>query len=437
MFIGDDFLHNGAFRLDYAWSWVSALETDGRTMKPFDFGGESDAYAWYLRQSDLATLDHRLLGATMPSWQAFVDHPSYDAFWQARRATNNLPAKVSVPNLIVAGWYDQEDFYGPLSIYRTAERNDPRKRNYLVVGPWQHGGWRRSDSAYGPFPMGAATGSWYRRTVELPWFRYWLKGEGKLDLPEALVFETGSNEWQRHASWPPKQGTRRNLYLRAGGRLSFDPPTAGEAPSDSFVSDPANPVPYRERALIKPFLAEGSTWSTWLADDQRPFTSCNDVLFWQSDPLTQDVTIAGDIAAQLFASTTGSDADWVVKLVDVYPTDASLPAELRGRHRMIANDVFRGRFRRGYATPRPIAPGRVLDYGIDLHSASHVFKKGHRIGVHVQSSWFPLIGRNPQTYVPNILRARPADFRKQTHAVYHRLGAASSIVVTVPLPLAR
>lgn len=432
MFIGDDFLHNGAFRLDYAWSWVSALETDGRTMKAFDFGGEKDAYAWYLKQTDLATLDRQHLGTTMPSWQNFVNHPSYDGYWRAQRTTNNMPKRVATPNLIVAGWYDQEDFYGPLSIYREQEKGDDRGLNYLVVGPWNHGGWRGPGSSYGPFDMGGPTGDWYRREVELPWFRYWLKGEGTLNQPEALVFQTGSNRWQKLDSWPLKQGTQtRNLYLRASGKLSFDAPVAGEEAADSFVSDPADPVPYRERSRIAPFLSEGSTWANWIADDQAPFAKRKDVLFWQSEPLAQDVTISGDVAAKLFASTTGSDADWMVKLVDIHPDDAGTPAELRGRQRMIANDVFRARFRGGYDRPKAITPGAVLDYRIDLHSASHVFRKGHRIGVQVQSSWFPLIGRNPQTYVPNILRAKPTDFRAQTHRVYHAPGRASAITVSV------
>jgi putative CocE/NonD family hydrolase len=432
MFLGDDFLHNGAFRLDYAWSWVSALETDGRTMKLFEFGGETDAYAWYLKQRDLATLDHQHLGATMPSWQDFVRHPTYDSYWKAQRTTNNMPARVATPNLIVAGWYDQEDFYGPLSIYKEQEKGDAKGLNYLVVGPWNHGGWRGPGETYGLYGMGSATGAWYRKQVELPWFRYWLKGQGRLDQPEALVFQTGSDRWERLDNWPRKRGTAvRNLYFRAGGKLSFEAPSPREAPADGFVSDPADPVPYRDRAQIKPFLAEGSTWSTWIADDQAPFARRKDVLFWQTDPLAADLTISGDIMAKLFASTTGSDADWVVKLVDIYPTDASVAAELRGRQRMIASDIFRGRFRTSYEKPKPITPNAVLDYRIDLHSASHAFKKGHRIGVQVQSSWFPLIARNPQTYVENILRAKPEDFKPQTHKVYHTPRQTSAIAMAV------
>lgn len=435
MFIGDDFLHNGAFRLDYAWSWVSALETDGRTMNRFDFGTQ-DAYDWYLKQTDLANLDQQKLGRSMPSWQNFVQHPSYDDFWKKGRTSHMMPAKVAVPNLIVAGWWDQEDFYGPLQIYANQEKGDDRGLNYLVVGPWNHGGWRGAGSSYGPYQLGAATGDWFRASVELPWFRYWLKGEGKLDQPEALVFQSGSNKWQRLSRWPAAEARPRKLYLRAGGKLSFEAPKAGEAVADRFVSDPADPVPYRDRSNLKPFMLPGSNWSTWLADDQAPFAKRKDVLYWQTEPLTQDVTVAGDIAASLFASTTGTDADWVVKLIDVHPSDAATPAELRGRQRMIANDVFRGRFRTSYEKPQPIAPGKVLPYNIDLHTASHVFKKGHRIAVQVQSSWFPLIDRNPQTFVPNILKAKPSDFKVQTHAVHHTPAYPSAISIAV-VPNAR
>lgn len=431
MFIGDDFLHNGAFRLDYAWSWVSALETDGRTMKPFDFGGADDAYAWYLKQRDLATLDRQHLGRAAPSWRDFVAHPNYDAFWKRQRTSSNMPATVGTPNLIVAGWWDQEDLYGPLSIYERQEKGDRRNLNYLVVGPWNHGGWRGAGASYGPYQFGSPTGDWFRSTVELPWFRYWLKGQGTLRRPEATVFESGSDRWRTFASWPPKAAVARDLYLRANGRLSFDPPTATERAADRFVSDPADPVPYRERASVKPFMSEGSTWSSWLADDQAPFARRRDVLFWQSEPLAEDLTLAGDVGAKLFAATTGTDADWVVKLLDVHPSDAATPPALRGRQRMIANDVYRGRFRTGYETPRPLRPGAVLPYAIDLHQAAHVFRKGHRIAVQVQSSWFPLIDRNPQTFVPNILRAKPGDYRARTHSVHHSPRHPSAITVSV------
>lgn len=431
MFVGDDFHHNGAFRLDYAWEYSAALETDGRTLKLFDFG-KDDAYGWFLKQGELAKLDHEHIGRPLPTWQNFVRHPNYDAFWRQQVTSVRMPKRVKVPNLIVAGWWDQEDFYGPLEIYRNQEKGDRNGRNFLVIGPWFHGGWARGDgSRYGPFDLGSPTATYFRFEVETGWFRHWLKEEGRLEQPEALVFQTGSNSWKRYRQWPPRDGVAaRNLYLHANGKLSFERPKADEATPDSFVSDPADPVPYRERP-IKPFLAEGSTWSEWLADDQAPFARREDVLSWQTDPLEEDVAIVGDIAARLFASTTGSDADWVVKLIDIYPSDASVPEALRGRQVMIANDVFRGRFRKSLSKPEAITPGAVLDYDIDLHAAAHLFRKGHRIAVQIQSSWFPLIDRNPQIFVPNIFEAKPGDFTAQTHSIYHDPRRPSAIAVSV------
>ncbi len=429
MFVGDDFFHNGAFRFDYAWSWVSALETDGHTMKKFDFGS-GDAYAWYLAQHDIATLDRQKLGETLPSWQGFVQHAIYDEYWRSSRTSRIIPPTVAVPDLIVAGWWDQEDFYGPLKIWADQETSDPKNLDRLVIGPWNHGGWRGDSASYGPYALGSTTGLWFRTQVEMPWFRFWLKGVGPLDLPKASVFQSGANRWQRLDGWPaPADAAPRTLFLHAGGKLSFEAPGADESRPDSFRSDPSDPVPYRERAVLKPLLDTASTWPTWLADDQAPFAKRPDVVSWQTDALQQDVTISGNIAARLFASTTGTDADWVVKLLDVYPCDGSVPPEVRCRQRMIANDVFRGRFRTGYEAAKPIMANAVLEYDIDLHSASHVFTKGHRIAVQVQSSWFPLIDRNPQTFVANIFAAKPTNFQAQTHAVYHTPDHASGVVV--------
>ena len=435
MFIGDDFHHNGALRLDYAWGWVTALETDGRTMKPFDFGGTTSVFDWYLGQDPIADLDRRQLGKTVPSWRNFVDHPTYDDFWRSQRTSGNLPAEVAVPNLVVAGWYDQEDFYGPLSIYREQEKGDTNGLNYLVVGPWNHGGWRGDGSRYGPFEFGLDTAAWFRREIELPWFRYWLKDEDELPLAEALIYQTGGKRWQRVDAWPPVTGvTKRQLYLGPNGTLSFVPPSATSVAPSTFLSDPNDPVPYRAKRDILPFLAPGSTWPLWQADDQAQFVQRDDVLFWQTEPLEEDLIIEGELEALLFASTTGTDADWVVKLLDIYPSDASVEPSLAGRQRMIAGDVFRGRFRESFRTARPLVPDAVLSYRIDLRSASHVFRKGHRIGVQVQSSWFPLISRNPQTFVDNILEARPDDFRKQTHSLFHDRRHPSAILLTVKSP---
>ena len=431
MFIGDDFHHNGAFRLDYGWDYATALETDGRTMKAFNFG-KDDAYAWYLKQPSLADLDTRELGQTLPTWRNFVAHTTDDAFVRAQVTSSMMPAKVKIPNLIVAGWWDQEDFYGPMTIFKRQEPGDSGHKDFLVVGPWNHGGWVRADGThYGPYPLGSNTAAYFREQVELPWFKYWLKGEGVLNEPKALVFETGSNEWRRYAAWPPKDGViHKSLYMHAGGLLSFDPPTRGEGDADRFVSDPADPVPYRERP-VQPNMSSGSTWSTWLADDQAPFAKRKDVLSWNTEPLNEDLTIRGDVIAKLFASTTGTDADWVVKLIDVYPSDDDTPAELRGRQLIIADEVFRGRFRKSFVTPHALVPGQVDPYAIDLHTASHVFKKGHRIEVQIQSTWFPLIDRNPQTFVPNIFKAKPAQFKAQTHAVFHTPRHPSAIAIDV------
>ncbi len=431
MFIGDDFHHNGAFRLDYGWEYAAALETDGHTMKPFSFGTQ-DPYDWYLQQNDLATLDQRSIGHTLPTWRNFVAHPNYDHFWQVAVTSAQMPAKPSVPNLFVAGWWDQEDFYGPMTIYKRQARADTDGRNFLVVGPWNHGGWARGDSAhYGPFALGSDTGGYFRANIEVPWFRYWLKDEGTLTQPRAQIFETGSNSWHSYTAWPPREGvSRKHLYFHAGGRLSFEPPRAGDAAPDHFRSEPANPVPYRPRP-ISPVIASGSTWPIWQADDQARFARRPDVLSWQTPVLDQDVTVRGDVIARLFASTTGTDADWIVKLIDVYPSDASTPAELRGRQLLVTGDVVRGRFRTSFEHPAPIAAGKVLPYAIDLHSASHMFHKGHRIAIQVQSSWFPLIDRNPQTFQPNIFHARAADYRAQTHRVFHNVAYPSSIEMDV------
>lgn len=431
MYLGDDFHHNGAFRLQYGWEYSAALETDGRTLNPFEI--KDDAYDWYLQQGELAQMDQVHLKRTLPTWQNFVGHPNYDAFWREMVTSVRMPSKVAVPNLIVAGWWDQEDFYGPLKIYQHQERGDADGRNFLVIGPWNHGGWARGDGKnFGPFDLGSATSVYFRGEVQTRWFRHWLKDEGTLDQAEALVFQTGSNQWQRYRSWPPTDGvTRRSLYLRAGGALSFTAPKKGDSDAPaSFVADPANPVPYRARPITPLFLKD-STWPEWLADDQAPFAERSDVLSWRTEVLQEDVTIVGNVMAKIFAGTTGSDADWVVKLIDVYPSDEVVTEALRGRQLMVANDVFRARFRSSYEKPQAVTPNAVIGYDIDLHAASHVFRKGHRIAVQVQSSWFPLIDRNPQTFVANIFAAKPQDYVAQTHKVYQDKRYPSAISLGV------
>jgi putative CocE/NonD family hydrolase len=431
MYLGDDFHHNGAFRLSYGFEYATMMES-GKEVKAFVFD-DSDTYAWYLKLGSLARVNEQHLRGEIPTWNDFVKHPNYDAFWQKQAAAPSIKS-VTVPTLSVAGWWDQEDFYGPVTIYRMLEKYDTKKLNYLVVGPWNHGGWGgASGKKLGNIDFGSNTAVDYRRSILAPWFAYWLKGIGTLTLPEATVFEAGSNTWEKRDSWPPRTGvTQKRLYFRADRKLSFDAPTDRSPTTavDSFPSDPANPVPYRQRP-IRPTYGSGSTWSRWLTDDQRFLKDRPDVLSWQTEPLTDDVTIAGDIAAHLRASTTGSDADWIVKLIDVYPESNPGDSTLAGHQLMVANEVLRGRFRKSFVTPVAITPNKIEEFVVDLHTQDYKFKKGHRIMVQVQSSWFPLIDRNPQTFVPNIYEAKESDFKAQMHRVYRALGAASYVQVSV------
>ena len=430
MFIGDDFHHNGAFRLSYGFEYAVMMETN-KERAPFAFG-DPDTFDWYLRLGSLAHVNEKYLHGAIPSWNDFAQHPNYDAFWQRQAAAPYID-RVTVPTLSVAGWWDQEDFYGPVTIYRMLEKYDTKHLNYLVVGPWNHGGWSgASGQTLGNIDFGTPASLDFRRSILAPWFAYWLKGIGKLSLPEATVFEAGSNTWKKRDSWPMRTGvTPRRLYFHAGHGLSFTPPK-NHSPTayDAYLSDPANPVPYRPRPIL-PTYGDGSTWSRWLTDDQRFLNDRADVLKWQTEPLDADVTIAGDIAAHLRASTTGSDADWVVKLIDVYPATYPANLKLAGYELMVANDVLRGRFRKGFEAPRAITPNKPEEFVVDLHTQDYEFKKGHRIMVQVQSTWFPLIDRNPQTFVPNIFEAKDSDFKAQTHRVFRSRDRASYVQVSV------
>ncbi|MDB4899058.1 MAG: hydrolase CocE/NonD family protein [Gemmatimonadetes bacterium] len=431
MFIGDDFHHNGAFRLSYGFEYATTMETT-KEMSAFAFD-QADLYDWYLKLGSLAHVNERYLHGSIPSWNDFATHASYDAFWK-RQAVGPYLDRVKVPTLSVAGFWDQEDFFGPVKIYETLEPHDTRKINYLVIGPWNHGGWSgASGQKLGDVDFGSATSLEYRRTILAPWFAHWLRDKGQLKLAEATTFESGGNRWTSFDSWPPKESVSRRLYTRAGHGLSFDAPRDRAADGfDSYVSDPANPVPYRPRPIHPTFTA-GSTWGRWLVDDQRFLDGRSDVLTWKTEPLTDDVVIAGQLTAHLFASTSGTDADWVVKLIDVYPEQGEANPKLDGYQLMVANDVMRGRFRRSLSTPQAIVPKAVNEYVIDLHTQDYRFRKGHRIAVQVQSSWFPLIDRNPQTFVPNIFEAKDTDFRAATQRIYR----ASSAATYVELPILR
>lgn len=427
MFLGDDFHHNGAFRLAYGFEYAAMMEGSKETNQ-FKFD-QYDNYSWWLSQGSLAKIDEKYFKGTRPTWTNFVEHPNFDAFWQ-REALMQYLDSVRVPTLNVAGWWDQEDFYGPITIYRTLEKHDSQHKNYLVVGPWNHGGWGGpSGSKLGAIDFGSETSPYYRKNIQAPWFAYWLKDKGTLKLAEATVFEAGANAWRTYDSWPPKTGVSpRKLYFGPNGTLSFDAPIASaQTAFDSYISDPAHPVPYRPRPILATYTG-GSTWSTWLADDQRFVQDRPDVVAWESPVLTEDIVIAGDISAHLFAATTGSDADWVVKLIDVYPdSDPRIP----GYQFMVANDVLRGRYRKSFEKPEAIVPNRTDEYTIDLHTQSYRFLKGHKIRVQVQSSWFPLIDRNPQTFVPNIFKAKDSDFKAATMRIYRTPKAASFISLPI------
>jgi len=428
MFQGDDFFHNGAFRLSYGFEYVAAV--DGQRFTPFDFD-RLDTYEWFLRLGGLANVDARYFHRAKPAWTDFTSHHTFDGYWKARKVVRHL-TKVTVPTLTVAGWWDQEDFYGPMTIYEKMESLDTKGLNYLVVGPWNHGGWARGDGAkLGPISFGAETSVFFRDSVEARWFGHWLKDEGRLDLPEALTFRPGSNAWQRHTAWPPKSGvSRRQLYFHADGKLGWTKPTGSGV--ESFVSDPARPVPYRARPIVPLYGGSpASSWPIWQVDDQRHAHLRPDVLSFETEPLTDDVTLSGKIVANLFASTTGTDADWIVKLIDVYPEDHPADVRLGGYQLMVVGDVFRGRFLKSYERPAPLVPGKVTPYRIGLHSVDYTFKKGHKIMIQVQSTWFPLIDRNPQTFVPNIFEAKDADYRVATHRVHRSATYPSHLDVSV------
>jgi putative CocE/NonD family hydrolase len=433
MFLGDDFHHNGAFRLSYGFEYAALMETSKTN---FHFGfSKCDLFDWYLNDlGPLRNANRLYFHGALPTWNDFVNHPNYDVFWQTQAVAPYLARlkSVTVPNLNVAGWWDQEDFYGPVLIYEMLEKKDTRHINNLVIGPWNHGGWAHGTGrTLGPLDFGTDTSQYFREKVQAPWFAYWLKGKGTLPFKEALTFETGINRWRVDETWPPHEHVaKRKLYFRSGQRLSFDPPQETNSQGyDSYISDPAHPVPYRRRPIGPTY--PGGEWPSWLLQDQRFVYLRPDVLAWQTEPLKDNLAIAGDIVSHLFTSTTGSDSDWIVKLIDVYPESEPQDPKMCGYQLMIADEVFRGRFRTSFQRPEPITPRAVVSYRIDLHTNHHVFLKGHRIMVQVQSSWFPLIDRNPQQFVRNIFQATSGDYKTAIQRVYRSRDFASYIELPV------
>ena len=433
--LGDDFFHNGAFRLTYGFEYTALLESSSENFTfPFD---RFDMFEWYLGMGALSNANEKYFHGKIPTWNNFVQHSSYDDFWK-RHAVAFTLHEATVPNLNVAGWWDQEDFFGPMMTYARLEKSDRKNYNFLVVGPWNHGGWAHGPGkSLGDIPFHSDTGVYFRQKIEAPWFAYWLHDKGTLPVKEATTFQTGSDTWTSYDAWPPKEAQTKHLYFQADGKLSFDPPQT-EAPGDAknaadrYLSDPAHPVPYRHRPVDMTYPSDHpGSWYTWLVQDQRFVDGRPDVLTWQTGLLDSDVTVAGSVVAKLFASTTGSDADWIVKLIDVYPEKVEEDWKLSGFELMVAEEIFRGRYRNSYETPAAITPNQVTPFTVDLHSTNHVFKKGHRIMVQVQSTWFPLYDRNPQKFVPNIFEAKDADYQKATQSIYRSKQYPSSVEVMV------
>ena len=424
--LGDDFFHQGAFRamfgLEYPWSMESPLVKAGPLRQD-----RFDRYDWYMRYTSLTDLEKATGAMKIPSWRDFRAHPAYDAFWKGKAMTTWLTAP-TVPTLMVGGFWDQEDLYGPIRAYSVIEPKDTTKLSYFVDGPWYHGQWSRPGAdSIGNISFGMSAADWYRENVQRPWFAHWLKGTGTGAFPEAWVFESGANAWRTFDAWPPKHATPRALYLHAGGLLSFDAPVKDEG-SDAYVSDPMHPVPFMPRPV------DMERWRQWLTEDQRFVDGRPDVRSWETPVLTEDVVIAGNIEAKLLASTTGTDADWVVKLIDVYPEDVPAAPRMGGYQLMVASDILRGRYYKSFEKPQAIPANTVTPFTVDLHQQLYRFKKGHRIMVQVQSTWFPLYDRNPQTFVPSLFDAKDTDFKAQTHRIWHTPKWPSRIEVTTLAP---
>jgi uncharacterized protein len=440
-FVGDDAHHNGALMLQQTFNFLSYIGAPrtGPTKehpRPFDHG-TPDAYEFFLELGPLPNANARHFKGKIAFWNELVKHGTYDDFWRDRRLTPHVRA-VRPAVLTVGGWFDAEDLYGTLELHRAIERSGPRGANLLVMGPWFHGGWKRSDGdSLGPVPFRVKTAADFREKMELPFFNAHLKGRGRVALSKATVFETGTNEWRSFDAWPPRRARAERLCLGAGGRLHVGAaPAAAVGASaagfDEYVSDPRRPVPYTASVGIR-------TPHEFMTEDQRPAASRPDVLVYQTAPLEQDLTLAGPIVPKLFVSTSGTDSDFVVKLVDVYPPDfpdpVPNPREIRmgGYQQLVRGDVMRGKFRRSLSNPEPFVPGQVTPLELVLPDVLHTFRRGHRVMVQIQSSWFPLVDRNPQRFV-DIYAAKESDFQKATERVYHAPDHPSCLEVRVLPP---
>ncbi len=448
LFMGDDAYHGGAFMLDANFDFYSQFKPQENPQLPpsapqqFDWG-TTDAYEFFLNAGPLSNLK-KYLDSKSFLWDDQMNHDTYDDYWKVRNLAphmNNIHCAV----LTVGGWFDAEDLQGPFTTFHSIDKNNPGIFNALVVGPWVHGGWARYDGDHlGRVEFSSNTGEYYRKNILFPFFEQYLKSASDAKLPKAYVFETGTNVWRRYAAWPPEGAERKALYFHANGELSFEAPAANDQAFDEYVSDPAKPVPFvNYPALEVP--------QEYMVSDQRFADSRTDVLVYQTSVLQEDVTIAGPVSPRLFVSTSGTDSDWDVKLIDVYPTDypdskqdaprpedrdkprKDVPApqfSIGGYQQLVRGEPFRGKFRHSFEKPEAFTPGKVEEINFAMPDVNHTFRRGHRIMVQVQSSWFPLTDRNPQKFV-NIPEAKPTDFVKATERVYHSKSEPSGIVVQV------
>ena len=427
MFLGDDEHHNGAFRLAYNFEYSYLVENAKERISPFPFP-QYDLFDWFLKLGSLANVNKTYFHNRLPAWNTLVNHPNYDQHYKnlSPLTTIHYPP---IPVMQIGGYYDQEDLNGPQLMYAHLEKKDSTNRNYIVLGPWNHGGWAglKGDSL-GKISFESNTAQYFQ-SLQKEWFDYWLKGIGNGKFAEATCFQTGTNTWRKYTAWPPKEAETKKLYIQEDGSCSFDKPS-GSTGAVSYVSDPARPVPYRTQP-IEALAAAGSRWRFWQVEDQRFVSHRPDVISFVSDSMQTHLTVTGDVKAHLLVSTSGTDADFVVKLIDVYPNFDPKNVFMSGYQFPVAMEVFRGRFRKSFEKPEPFIPNKPAEIVIDLHQINHTFLKGHKLMVQIQSTWFPLIDRNPQKYVSTIFEANDSDFIKATETIYCNKQLATYIELPV------
>ena len=435
-FFFDDFHHQGAYVLGYFQATSTfGFQHDGPTRKQWYRSirpNQPDPWSFYMGLGPMSEAGRFHKNDFF--WKQLVSHPNYDEFWQRRSILPHLK-DIKTNVLTVGGLFDAEDLYGPLHIYQAIEKNNPDTFNAIVMGPWSHGDWASlyPRAKVGKLAFTERVSEFYQREVEAPFFRFFLKDKGEKPDFEALIYDCGLRKWNKYAKWPPANAEEVKLYFGADQKLTMTPPADSGKESTSFVSDPADPVPYRKREDLELRF----TPRPYMSDDQRFATDRPDVLSFQTEPLEQPMTLTGDILAHLVVSTTGTSADWIVKLIDVYPDDhpfvkgSDKGLDFGGFQQMVRSEVIRGRFRNSFEKPEPFVAGEVAEVNLPLQDVCHTFKKGHRIMVHVQSTWFPLIDRNPQKYVDNIFEAKREDFVRATHTLYHNPENPSWIEVKV------